>query len=887
MLNLNTSYAKYRKSPRPSTGSSSHRTGGKVAKNTASQEAHSAAASKSTQTVKKFNVLYRKFTTKKNKTWEGDGELVFNGSNNVAIIKNEDGVVIGRLKEADKSIYRGVFRCSGYEFELDEEIVSSKAPKMSLLHTPAPTPKYPKASTFKSPLLSQQQASGPPNNSSSTKEQDLPAANDQSPRQVEPKKLSLVSSLPKKNKGSHTLPLYDVSAITNPLYMPEMPKSIDESEVPRPVVVDPSLSSKLRPHQRDGVTFLYSCLMGLKSRDMRGAILADEMGLGKTLQTISLIWTLLRQSPIVGSKPVIEKVLICCPVSLVNNWKTEFSKWLGMNRINVLTINNNKYQDEKQDVELFGRNKVYQVMIIGYEKMQTMSDSLSKIRFDLLVCDEGHRLKSSGNKAMKTLESFNIRRKILLTGTPIQNDLTEFYTMANFTNPGILGDLKSFQKKFIKPILDSRDSSCTNNLLRKKGKQRSEELMRLTNSFILRRSNVELTKYLPKRSDYVILVPPTMLQLQLFKTVIETKRFKEFIADETSMSATSSFNLINTFRKICNSPSLLKSDGFFLEVCERNSSSADDIEFRNQLGKKVKSGKILALIKILGLLHARGDEKIVIVSNFTSTLDIIESIFKSLNLTFSRLDGSTPSNERGKIVDRFNKSDSTKVFAMLLSAKAGGVGLNLIGASRLVLFDNDWNPAVDLQAIARIHRDGQKREVKIYRLLTNGCMDEKIFQRQLVKQDLSDKFVDKKGGEQELFSRSDVKDIFTVQFDKIKKNEFCSTHELMCCDCNGSGSVVFNESDKEEDADDGAEFQEDMAKQTFISASEFSERYPSQENFSSLSKKKIRRCMKGYRHINAISTASKENLTDDSLLNTLMDKQDKEKPLVSYIFGKY
>lgn len=862
--------------------------------------------------ISKFNVLYRKFTTKKNKTWEGDAVLSLNRSTNFATIRNEDDIVIGRLKNADKVIFKGSFKCPGssFEYELDDEIIYSKVPRLNLSTTPNHVLhraiRTHKPSTFKSPLLAETTKKSSANMEKAEKSMgdNLGTSGNDTPGSVYTHKRTAISSGSyQPRKPAPDAPLYDLTDVEEPLFMPDLPKSIDVSEKHRQVVVDPSISSKLRPHQREGVKFLYSCLMGLKSPDTRGAILADEMGLGKTLQTIALIWTLLRQSPIVGQKPTISKVLICCPVSLVNNWKSEFSKWLGLNRLSVLTINSNKFQNEKQDIELFGRNNVYQVMIIGYEKMQSMSDLLSAVKFDLLVCDEGHRLKNSENKTMKTLESFNIRRRILLSGTPIQNDLVEFYTMANFANPGIFGDLKSFQKDFIKPILNSRDPNCRNERLIKRGKNKSKELVEITNNFILRRSNHELTKFLPKRSDYIILVPPTPLQLQLFKTIIETKKFKTLLElDERAPNSSpgGAFNLINTFRKICNSPSLLKDDGFFLEICERNSESIDDVNFRRQLSKKVKSGKLLALIKLLGILHSEGKEKVVIVSNFTATLDIIESLFKSLNLIFLRLDGSTASNERSKIVDRFNNSSPDKVFALLLSAKAGGIGLNLVGASRIVLYDNDWNPAVDLQAIARIHRDGQKKEVKIYRLLTNGCIDEKIFQRQLAKQDLSDRFVDQGGGEKELFDRSDLKDIFNVQFDKLEGAEYSNTHEMMMCDCKGDGITTGDApSDNESQAkaataattgedDSDQKIQRKMEVMKFVSALSLAEDFQAEEEDTlDVKRRKLRRCMKGYKHLNPVSAANIDFKTDDAVLNKLLNEQDKSKPLVSFVFGKY
>ncbi|TID21199.1 hypothetical protein CANINC_003479 [Pichia inconspicua] len=895
MLNLSTSYSKYKKRPlsRSFTRSSTENSQNETKRETLAEARHldrnvntesnnnksSMEKGSSTSTrSKKYSVLFRKYSQKKNKIWEGDGSLILNCNLDTAVIYDDDGNQLAKVKSAEKTIFKGIFSSCGYEFEVDCEESVSKVPKISLnsginhmkvAHKPILT-------KFVSPLKHTQP---------------LPSESSESRKLIQLPITPSLQNLKQNVIKDPSQPLYDISKTINPLFMPDLPRSIDNSELQKKVVVDPSLSVKLRPHQREGITFMYSCLMGLKASNIRGVILADEMGLGKTLQTITLIWTLLRQSPIANTKPVIDKVLICCPVSLVSNWKKEFEKWLGINRLGVLVIYNNKYSDEKQDIELFGRNKVYQVLIIGYEKMQSMSESLSKIKFDLLVCDEGHRLKNNENKTMKTLESFKIRKRIILTGTPIQNDLQEFYTIANFTNNGILGDLKSFQKDYIKPILESRDSNCNNTMLIKKGKEKSAKLLALTNLFILRRSNEEMSKYLPKRSDYILLVPPTPLQLQLFQSIISTRKFKMFLSDEGENSTSiSAFNLINTFRKICNSPSLLKDDGFFLELCERNTDSPEDKDFRNQLGKKIKSGKILLLIKILGLLHSEGKEKVIIVSNFTSTLDIIESLFKSLNLKFSRLDGATPSNERGKLVENFNKTTPEQCFAMLLSAKAGGVGLNLIGASRLILFDNDWNPAVDLQAIARIHRDGQAKEVKVYRLLTNGCIDEKIFQRQLIKQDLSDRFLDKKGGEKELFDRSEVKDIFSVQFERMSDQTYSNTHEMMCCDCNGGGDLLIQEtSDQEEVSTDSHDTDSEQNKRpTFMTALSFSQNYTEDTEKVKIDlskKKKLRRCLSGYRHINPSRTSTVK--VDDDILNQLLASQNKVRPLVSFVFGKY
>ncbi|GMG34130.1 unnamed protein product [Ambrosiozyma monospora] len=404
---------------------------------------------------------------------------------------------------------------------------------------------------------------------------------------LKPRSTMLRNSLKSKNKHE---PLYDITS-ENSFILPRPPNG-KEFEI-RDIVVDPGLANSLRPHQKEGVKFLYECVMGYRDFKGQGAILADEMGLGKTLQTITLVWTLCRQNPHIGEGPIAKKTLICCPVSLITTWKNEFKKWLGINKINVLTIGGkNKYSNDKDDIDGFAKTKVYQVLIMGYEKMQSMAKQLKEVDFDLLVCDEGHRLKNSSNKVMQALESFNIKRRIVVTGTPIQNDLQEFYTIINFINPGILGEQKQFQKDFANPILRSREANCSNPRVIERGEQKSKELIKLTKLFILRRTNEEIAKFLPKKSDYIIFVPPTNLQLVLFDVVSKADNFEDILE---SRNMNQSLKLINTFRKICNSPSILKNDTFFMEV---SGPKMNDSNFKSGLAKKVRSGKVNLLVKL-------------------------------------------------------------------------------------------------------------------------------------------------------------------------------------------------------------------------------------------------------------------------------------------------
>ena len=227
----------------------------------------------------------------------------------------------------------------------------------------------------------------------------------------------------------------DALVMTRPRIAPKGKRIVD-------VVVDPLLVKNLRQHQRDGVRFLYECVMGMRSMNGQGCLLCDEMGLGKTFQIIALLWTVLKQNPIEGDAPIIKKAMIVCPVTLIRNWRREIRQWLGLDKLGVLV-----FDDRSQRISDFTRSKVYDVMIIGYEKVRTVSDELKRADcIDIIIADEGHRLKTAKNKSALALKALDVPRKILLTGTPVQNELGEFFCMVDFVNPGVLGPLRSFTR---------------------------------------------------------------------------------------------------------------------------------------------------------------------------------------------------------------------------------------------------------------------------------------------------------------------------------------------------------------------------------------------------------------------------------------------------------
>jgi DNA repair and recombination protein RAD54B len=546
-----------------------------------------------------------------------------------------------------------------------------------------------------------------------------------------------------------------------PRYPPKAKQIVD-------VVVDPLLTAHLRKHQREGVAFMYECVMGMKNYQGEGAILADEMGLGKTLQTIALLWTLMKQNPIGGDPPVVRKALIVCPVTLIKNWRSEFKKWLGRDRVGVFVL-----EDKKSRLTDFTKGKIYSVMIVGYEKLRMVQNELAQAHeIDIVVADEGHRLKTAQNKSAQAIKSLSTERRIILSGTPLQNDLSEFYTMVDFVNPNVLGKYSTFKKEFEGAILKGQQPGASVED-REKGEARGEELKDKTDQFVLRRTAELLSEYLPSKTEYIVFCRPTEAQISIYRHVIQSAIFNAALG-----SPAVSLELINILKKVCNSPALLLKKGDNAEGTTRS-------ELLQSVPSAFLQSKTSSKLHVLGTLlhHIRSttNEKVVLVSNYTSTMDILANLLTSRSYKYLRLDGTTPQNKRQDLVERFNRSTPINSFVFLLSAKAGGTGLNLIGASRLVLFDIDWNPATDLQAMARVHRDGQKKPCYIYRLLTQGALDEKIFQRQASKTGLADSIVDGKASVSG-FSQAELRDLFTLD-----ESEDCQTHRLLGCRCGGNG----------------------------------------------------------------------------------------------------
>eukprot|EP00775_Hariotina_reticulata_P011378 gene11378-11527_t len=558
-----------------------------------------------------------------------------------------------------------------------------------------------------------------------------------------------------------------------------------------PVVVDPYIAKHLRPHQREGVVFMYECCMGLRDTGGDGAIpsahgclLADEMGLGKTLQVIALLWTLLRQGP--QGAPVCNKAVVVAPATLVANWGRELKKWLGEERLKFMQLSQGPAAAEQ--VTDFKLGKVWKLLVGSYEGLRKYGAQL-KGCCDVLVCDEGHRLKSTGgNKTITALLEMDCTRRIVLTGTPVQNNLDEFYALLSFACPGILGSPSVFRRVYGDPITRSRDKDAS-TADKELGAARAEELQRKVACYVLRRTQDVLRNHLPPLAMHTIFCKPSNLQVYVYKGVLSSRRFASLLSSTGSADPEGVLPAITLLRKLCNHPKLLLKTSTASAAAAAGKSqtvqntahpptSAEDQQKLAEVAETMMqqhiataamsvdaielSGKLLALS---ALLEAVMDERsrMVIVSTSTTALDLINDVLcRSRGWLSVRIDGSTSVDERQTIVDNFNLRNIGQVF--LLSTRAGGAGLNLIGANHLVLYDSDWNPAMDKQAMARIWRDGQQKPCHVYRLLTTGTIEEKVYQRQMMKSDLAGATM-QSGTSVANLSHSDLKELFTLDAD--------------------------------------------------------------------------------------------------------------------------
>ncbi|KAM3574460.1 hypothetical protein VYU27_003566 [Nannochloropsis oceanica] len=453
----------------------------------------------------------------------------------------------------------------------------------------------------------------------------------------------------------------------------------------------PSIKSgQLRAYQLEGLNWM----IRLQDNGING-ILADEMGLGKTLQSISVLAYNAEFLNITGPH------LVLVPKSTLSNWCNEFRRWCPSLRI--LRFHGSK--DERAELVerrlCPGVERDWDCLITTYEICNLEKNALSKFAWQYLIIDEAHRLKNEASQFSQTVRMLRTAHRLLITGTPLQNNLHELWALLNFLLPDVFSSSDQFDEWFNLEIDDAEQ------------KQRLiTQLHKILRPFMLRRLKADVEKSLPKKTETLVFCEMMPIQRDTYKKILE--RDLSVIAGSETAGRTAVLNLVMQLRKACNHPYL------FTGVEDRNLDPLGDHVIQN-------CGKMFVLDKLLKKLKEKG-HRVLVFCQMTRMLDILEDFMYMRGHTYCRIDGNTSYEERENLIDTYNAPDSSK-FAFLLSTRAGGLGINLQTADTVILYDSDWNPQADLQAQDRAHRIGQKRPVNIYRLVTQGTIEEKIVER--------------------------------------------------------------------------------------------------------------------------------------------------------------
>ncbi|XP_044263251.1 transcriptional regulator ATRX homolog isoform X2 [Tribolium madens] len=619
----------------------------------------------------------------------------------------------------------------------------------------------------------------------------------------------------------------------------------DEKNQKELLKVDDCLVSKLKPHQASGVQFMWdACFESLeraKTTKGSGCILAHCMGLGKTLQVITLSHTLLTNS----DKTNVRKILVVSPLNTVLNWVSEFKQWLpDCTEYEVYELVSFKQNYERQ-YQVKNWHDYGGVLIIGYDMFRNLSNPESKrlskkMRSvfqealvdpgpDLVICDEGHLLKNEKTNTSIAMNRLKTLRRIVLTGTPLQNNLKEYFCMVQFVKPNLLGTYKEYLNRFVNPITNGQYTDSTPHdiqIMRK----RSHVLHKMLDGVVQRRDYSVLEPYLPPKHEYVLFLSLTETQIKLYQ------HYMDRFARTGDGSNRTSFLFVDfqALQRICTHPRVLLDKSIEMKLAREkrddeseesegslkdfinddeddettpssNSSSDEGGEKKTAAPKKrltrataalakengepeevvaledpvkkewwqeycdgdelnniAHSSKLFLLFEILKECEQIGD-KVLVFSQSLYSLNIIEYFLGRihdatqagetdsvggysgswcLGLDYFRLDGSSSCDSRSIWCKTFNNPTNTRARLFLISTKAGGLGINLVAANRVIIFDVSWNPSHDIQSIYRVYRFGQTKPCYIYRFVTLGTMEMKIYERQVTKQAISKRVID-------------------------------------------------------------------------------------------------------------------------------------------------
>ncbi|KAM6427159.1 uncharacterized protein PHA67_003801 isoform 2-T4 [Liasis olivaceus] len=544
------------------------------------------------------------------------------------------------------------------------------------------------------------------------------------------------------------------------------------------------MHDKLFDYQREGVAFLYK----LYRDGRKGGILADDMGLGKTIQIIAFLSGMF-------DAELIRSVLLIVPTSLLNNWMKEFAKWTPGLRVKAFH-GTSKAEREKHLERIQRRNgtllTTYKMLLNNWQQLSSFSGK--EFVWDYVILDEAHKIKTPSAKTTKSVYAIPSRNRILLTGTPVQNNLKELWALFDFACQGsLLGTVKTFQMEYENPITKARakDASPGEKAL---GLKISENLMSIIKPYFLRRTKGEIQKQnkselpshlpggqskdvaptmpsLPQKKDFIVWVFLAPIQEEIYRNFLTLDHIKELLISKRSPLAE-----LNILKKLCDHPRLLSARACSQLGLEASSYSEKEVgenepselpDMKRNIGHisdemlLQESGKLGFLVALLERLRDEGHRTLVF-SQSRKMLDIIERILIHRHFKLMRIDGTvTHLIEREKRIGMFQKDGDYSVF--LLTTQVGGIGLTLTAASRVVIFDPSWNPATDAQAVDRAYRIGQKENVIIYRLITCGTVEEKIYRRQVFKDSLIRQSTGDKKNPYRYFTMQEIRELFILE----------------------------------------------------------------------------------------------------------------------------
>ncbi|XP_049867284.1 chromodomain-helicase-DNA-binding protein Mi-2 homolog isoform X1 [Pectinophora gossypiella] len=503
---------------------------------------------------------------------------------------------------------------------------------------------------------------------------------------------------------------------------------------------------QLHPYQLEGLNWLrYSWGQGIDT------ILADEMGLGKTIQTVTFLYSLFKEGHCKGP------FLVSVPLSTIINWEREFELWApdlycityvgdkdsrAVIRENELTFDDGANRGGRPS-KIKSQVK-FNVLLTSYELVSIDATCLGSIDWAVLVVDEAHRLKSNQSKFFRLLAGYHINYKLLLTGTPLQNNLEELFHLLNFLNKDKFNDLAAFQNEFA-------DVSKEEQVKR---------LHEMLGPHMLRRLKADVLKNMPTKSEFIVRVELSPMQKKYYKYIL-TRNY-EALNPKSGGQTVSLLNVMMDLKKCCNHP-------YLFPVAAEEAPLGPHGNYDTQALIKA-SGKLVLLAKMLKLLKEQG-HRVLIFSQMTKMLDILEDFLEGEGYKYERIDGGITGTIRQEAIDRFNAPGAPQ-FVFLLSTRAGGLGINLATADTVIIYDSDWNPHNDIQAFSRAHRIGQANKVMIYRFVTRNSVEERVTQVAKRKMMLTHLVVRPgMGGKGANFTKQELDDILRFGTEELFKEE--------------------------------------------------------------------------------------------------------------------